>query len=187
MTTDGRGDEVNLARLFEGFVEQSAAGLLRLASVVTADRATAQDVVQSVLERAFRDWSRIGSLDNPEAYVRRMVTNEAISTSRRMSRIVLTDSVVDRASPTDEVERLSEIDNLVDRLRQLPPRQRAAITLRYLYDLPDNEIARHLGCRPVSVRGYVLRGLRALRVNLAAESDEGGFRPISASSCPEAT
>lgn len=172
---------------FEHFVAESAHALLRLASVVAADAATAQDVVQSVLERAYRDWVRIAALDNPAAYVRRMVTNEALSTRRRMARVVLTDSFVDQQSAVDEMNRVGEVEDLVLRLRGLPARQRAAVALRYLYDLPDAEIARHLGCREVSVRGYVFRALHTLRLGL---TDEPGatIRPTAAARpYPEAT
>ena len=51
-------------------------------------------------------------------------------------------------------------------LRPLPPRQRAALTLRYVHDLPDDAIARALGCRPATVRSLLSRGRDALRETL---------------------
>ena len=51
-------------------------------------------------------------------------------------------------------------------LRPLPPRQRAALTLRYVHDLPDDAIARALGCRPATVRSLLSRGREALRETL---------------------
>lgn len=78
---------------FEDFVAGSGATLLQMAAVITADRSAAQDVVQAALERAFRNWERISQLEFPEAYVRRMVINEALTLHRRTKRIVLTDEV----------------------------------------------------------------------------------------------
>ena len=51
-------------------------------------------------------------------------------------------------------------------LAPLPPRQRAALTLRYVHDLPDDAIARALGCRPATVRSLLSRGREALRETL---------------------
>jgi DNA-directed RNA polymerase specialized sigma24 family protein len=45
----------------------------------------------------------------------------------------------------------------------MPARQRAALTLRYVHDLPDDAIARALRCRPGTVRSLLSRGRDALR------------------------
>jgi len=54
-------------------------------------------------------------------------------------------------------------DSLRSALLRLPPRQRAALVLRYFEDLPDTTIAELLRCRPATVRSLVARGLEALR------------------------
>ena len=51
----------------------------------------------------------------------------------------------------------------------LPPRQRAALTLRYVHDLPDDAIAKALGCRPATVRSLLSRGREALRDTLETD------------------
>ena len=151
---------------FEEFVAGTADALLRLATVVTADPSAAQDVVQSVLERLFRDWARIAGLEHRDAYVRRMITNEALTLRRRARRIVLTDAVPDLRSGPDETARVGDTEELVAALATLPAKQRAAIALRYFADLPDSAIADAMNCRETTVRGYVLRGLRRLRIEL---------------------
>jgi RNA polymerase sigma factor (sigma-70 family) len=50
----------------------------------------------------------------------------------------------------------------------LPPRQRAAVALRFYEDLPDEEIADLLGCRSVTVRSLISRALATLRKSLPA-------------------
>jgi RNA polymerase sigma factor (sigma-70 family) len=52
---------------------------------------------------------------------------------------------------------------LRDALVALPLRQRSAIVLRYLCDLPEEEIASILNCRRSTVRSLVHRGLSELR------------------------
>ena len=165
MTRSQRSAPVEGSTAFEQFVATNARALLRLATVLTADPSAAQDVVQAVLERAFRDWARISTLQHRDAYVRRMITNEALTLRRRARRIVLTDAVPESAAP-DKTVRVGDEDELIQAVRRLPPKQRAAVVLRYFDDLPDADIAAALGCREVTVRGYVLRGLRRLRVDL---------------------
>ena len=49
----------------------------------------------------------------------------------------------------------------------LPPKQRAAVALRYGSDLPHNEIAAALGCSPEAARRSLHEGLKRLRKELA--------------------
>src|SRR3954447_16746114 len=73
---------------FDEFVSTKLAALLRFAVVLTGDRGLAEDVVQEVLLRVHQKWNRLGRLDSPEHYVRRMITNEYLSWRRRWSRVV---------------------------------------------------------------------------------------------------
>jgi DNA-directed RNA polymerase specialized sigma24 family protein len=57
----------------------------------------------------------------------------------------------------------ARVDDALALLAGLPPRQRAALTLRYVHDLSDDAIARALGCRPGIVRSLLSRGREALR------------------------
>jgi DNA-directed RNA polymerase specialized sigma24 family protein len=68
---------------FEEFAGNRLPALLRCAFLLTGDRELARDIVQEVLTRALVRWWRIGRLDEPYAYVRRMVTNEFLSQRRR--------------------------------------------------------------------------------------------------------
>ena len=150
---------------FDEYLRRHADALLRHATIVTADPQQAQDIVQTVLERAYRRWDRIGGLDHPDAYLRRMVVNEFISLRRRMARILLTAAVPEPDRTPDHADQHAERSALIDRIRRLPNRQRAAVALRYWDGLTDAQIAAELGCTAGSVRGYISRGLRALRVD----------------------
>jgi hypothetical protein len=68
---------------FEEFAAARLPALLRYAVMLTGDRELAQDVVQEVMIRAHGRWWRIRRADRPDLYVRRMVTNEFISTRLR--------------------------------------------------------------------------------------------------------
>lgn len=153
---------------FEEFVATRLPAALRFAGVLTADRALAEDVVQEVLIRASKHWDRIGQLDRPEQYVRKMIVNEYLSWRRRSWRLVPGGSaaeVDDRVTP-DHAGQHAERDSLLAELGKLPRRQRAVLVLRYYEGLSDPQIADALGCTPGTVRGYASRALAALRVDL---------------------
>jgi RNA polymerase sigma factor (sigma-70 family) len=50
---------------------------------------------------------------------------------------------------------------------ELPPKQRAAVALRYGSDLPHAEIAAALGCSPEAARRSLHEGIKRLRKELA--------------------
>jgi len=58
---------------------------------------------------------------------------------------------------------LAARDALADALRELPPKQRIALALRYVHDLSDEQIAAALGCRRGTVHALLSRGRDALR------------------------
>jgi DNA-directed RNA polymerase specialized sigma24 family protein len=72
-----------MSRSFEDFAAAEATPMLRYATALTRDAQLAQDVVQECLLRAQQKWQRIGELDAPTAYVKRMITNEYLSWRRR--------------------------------------------------------------------------------------------------------
>jgi RNA polymerase sigma factor (sigma-70 family) len=54
-----------------------------------------------------------------------------------------------------------------DAVATLPPKQRAAVTLRFVSDLPHEEIAAALGCSPEAARRSLHEGLKRLRKEIA--------------------
>lgn len=127
--------------------------LLRVAFVLTGSSAVAEDVVHDVFCRI---GPRITSLETPVAYLRVAVVNQCRSLHRRTLRAPQPTAPADADLGADLVE-------LQDALQHLRLRQRTAIVLRYLCDLPDGEIAEIIGCRPATVRSLIHRGLADLR------------------------
>lgn len=162
------GHRVGEAHDFDEWVASRGPALLRLAFVLTGNRADAEDVVQDALSRALPRWSRIASVDNPDAYVRRMVVNAHTSWWRRFRR---------RETPVGEVVVPGAVDapdhGNHDRLwracLRLPEVQRTAVVLRFYEELEYAEIADLAGVREGSVRSRVSRGLAAMREELGDE------------------
>ena len=124
--------------------------------------------MQTTLERAYVNWSRIGKMEYAEAYVRRMLANALVSSRRRAWQ---------REQPSDELpEMLGDSAELpvLDRhllwplVCALPARQRAVIVLRYYEDLAEAQIAEVLGCAPGTVKSQSSAAIGALRRALAA-------------------
>lgn len=152
---------------FEQFVAGRLDRLLRYATALTCDPHLAQDVVQEVLLRAQTRWERISAMRAPDAYLRRMVTNEYLSWRRlRAARTIASaHSTLDEiGTPTpDHAHRYAERDAMRGRIVKLPRKQRAAILLRYYEDCTDEEIAEVLGCTTGTVRSHISRALSTLR------------------------
>jgi len=150
---------------FDSWVAARGPALLRLAYVLTGNRADAEDVVQDALSRALPRWSRISTVEDPDAYVRRMVVNAHVSWWRKFRRReVPVETVRDSVMPVGPAAE--ERDRLWRACQQLPPDQRVAIVLRFYEDLDYAEIAALTGVREGSVRSRVSRGVAALRHEL---------------------
>jgi RNA polymerase sigma-70 factor (sigma-E family) len=153
---------------FTAFVAERQQALLRLAMVLCGNARQAEDVVADVLGRAYEKWARIGALEQPYAYVRRMVVNEYLSWRRRAGRafpLAQLDDLVD-AQP-DHATAHADRDALINQLAHLPRQQRAALVLRFYEGLSDAEIAGVLGCAESTVRSNASRALATLRIGLA--------------------
>lgn len=150
---------------FEALYSAELDPMLRLATLLCGSTTVAEDVVADSFARVL---PRLGQLDRPGAYLRRCVVNGSIGWRRRMWRHA-GPPIVEPASESTDSERAE----LADALAALPPRQRAAVVLRYWAGLSEAETAEHLGCRAGTVGSLAHRGLTALRVELH-DHEEGG-------------
>jgi DNA-directed RNA polymerase specialized sigma24 family protein len=133
---------------------------------VLGDAAAAEDVAQEVAIVAVQ---RARSLRDPaklDAWLHKVAVRKAIDETRKRHRRRTVELQEHHDFPADEPHGVGHALAL---LAPLPPRQRAALTLRYVHDLPDDAIARALGCRPATVRSLLSRGREALRETLETE------------------
>ena len=147
---------------FSAFAVSRWPGLVRLAFGLTGDRWAAEDLAQATLTRAYVAWRRVSRADDPDAYLRRILVN---ASNRRFRRHRVAEQPGDPPETAVEgpAELVSERTVLLAALRQLPPRQRAVVVLRYWEDLTDTQIAATLGCSPGTVRSQLSRALAKLR------------------------
>ena len=132
----------------------------RWAVALTGRRDMGEDLAQEAL---LRTAARLGSIDNPAAYLRRTVVNVCRSWARSVAR---EQRRVDLAHAGRPASVSAAGHELLDSLGRLGYKQRAAVVLRYWADWTDDQIAAALDCRPATVRVLLHRGLAALRAEL---------------------
>jgi RNA polymerase sigma-70 factor (sigma-E family) len=159
-------DDATLRRDFEEFAREHWATLMSIAVTVSASRPEAEDLLQTALTNAFLRWRRIRR-ESALAYLRRCILNANVSRWRRHRGNELSLAELPEPAfpdfPRSATAEVDERESLLPALRQLPARQRAVLVLRYLCDLPDDEIAETLGISLGTVRSQAFRGLAALR------------------------
>ena len=160
---------------FDGFVVSRSPALLRSAYLLVQDEGLAEDLLQSALTKAWFAWARI---EDPEAYVRRiMVTTSASWWRRRWTRETPTDEPeqLPEAAGLDEAVQPAEGQDLWVAIGHLPRRQRAVVVLRYLEDRTEVETASLMGCSVGTVKSQSAKALGKLRsdVALASVVEEG--------------
>jgi RNA polymerase sigma factor (sigma-70 family) len=102
-------------------------------------------------------------MDLPEAYLRRVLVNTAISWRRRRKVSEVPLLAADEVPVGDEFRRVDQRQQVVAALRKLPPRMRTVLVLRFFEDLSEAEVAAALGCSVGTVKSQTSRGLERLR------------------------
>ena len=168
---DGRRNQSQPQIDFDRFVAETAEPLLRSAYLITWDFAEAEDLVQECLFKVARRWPRVKKMERPVAYVRTVLIHLALDEGKRRSQrrselgpeaIGLLEAHRDDAA-VRSFGRVETRTDLLGVLRELPPRQRAALVLRYFDDLSEAEVADVMGCSVGTVKSTTSRALERLR------------------------
>ena len=168
-------DGATLVRDFDRFFRAQLQSLVALGYALSGSRSMAEDLAQEALLAAFKDWTRVRELDNPGAWVRRVVTNRAVSNLRR--RIVEAVAMSTKLRPRDEegstIGALSDHNEHVwAAIRALPRRQAQVITLRTLDRSTVAEIAEVLEISEAAASTH----LRRARQTLARQLTRGDIQ-----------
>jgi RNA polymerase sigma-70 factor (sigma-E family) len=155
-----------VTRLFAAHYRQ----LVRLAVLLVADRAVAEELVQDAFVRLHQHWGRLRDPDKALAYLRTSVVNAARSAQRRrgVADRYLASLPPPHCAPSAELGALGALEHaeVMAALRELPTRQREALVLRYYLDLSEAEIADVMGISRGAVKSHAARGIAALRTSL---------------------
>jgi RNA polymerase sigma-70 factor, ECF subfamily len=141
----------------------------KAAYAVTADRATADDVAQDAVQRAFGALDRFDESRPFGPWLKRIVVNRALDELRRRGRV---DSLDDeRSAQAWEPDHATRLRNLgvADAVAALAPGKRLVVVLRYWLDFPIEEIAEVLRIPAGTVASRLNRAHAELRVLLREE------------------
>ena len=129
---------------------------------------------QALVELLVR-YPEFAGLHHPLAYARTVMVRIAAN-QRRPREVELPEGIADRLdAPLHQngTHRLG--DSSVElRLKELAPKQRACVYLKYVVGLSDREVGTILHCRPSTVRSQAARGIRTLRESLEHTSTPEG-------------
>jgi RNA polymerase sigma-70 factor (sigma-E family) len=149
---------------FRDFVAARSGALVRSAFLLTGDQGEAEDLVQAALAKAWMRWGRILRQDAPEAYVRRIMLSTFLTWRRRRWRgEVLVADVPEQPDRRDNFTDVDRRSAVLAALRELPPRQRAVVVLRYFDDLTETQTAEAMGCSMGTVKSQSAKALARLR------------------------
>ena len=148
---------------FSSYMQARQSSLLRTAYLLTGDRYTAEDLVQTAFAKLYLSWEKVQSRDSVDAYVRRILVNEHNSLWRRAWKR--------REHATDELPERHHLDSydggarreLWDLVQTLPRKARAVVVLRYYEEMTEAETAEVLGISVGTVKSQTSRALAALR------------------------
>jgi len=148
--------------------------LVRLATLLVRDVATAEEVVQDAFVAMRGGWQRLGDTEKALAYLRQAVVNRSRSVLRHRTAAGSNpqQALPDTPGAEGGAPGLLEQDAARTALRGLPERQREAIVLRYYAGLSEGEIAAAMGISRGAVKSHTARGLSALGAALEQASSQ---------------
>ena len=121
-------------------------------------RPAAEDAFQETFLRALRGWHTLEHARYLRAWIFTIAARVAIDTARKQPSTTV--PLADDGSAEDRQPAYVELAFLAD---ELPPTERAAVVLRYGYDLPYAEIGAALGSSEEAARAAASSGIRRLR------------------------
>lgn len=174
---------------FEELVRATYMDAYTLAYRLTGDEEDARDVVQEAYLRAFRGLKRFRGEAQFTTWLYRITANCAASTLGKRARhrhdsLDDDDDVIDatgRVDPAEQADRGADRERVKLALAELPPRLRAVVVLRDVYDLSHEAIAAELGISESAAKVRLHRARRKLRERLyplAGEDERGDRRAV---------
>jgi len=170
---------------FEALVRATTADTYTLAFRLTGNEEDARDVVQETYLRAYKGIGKFRGDAQFSTWLYRITANCAANQLGRRKRHrhdeLLDDApyedLVPERDPSAQAEASNLRDRLTDALEELPPRLRAVVVLRDVYDLPHEAIAAELGISESAAKVRLHRARRKLRAQVfpgRGDDDEAG-------------
>lgn len=155
--------EARERELRDRFVQEHMKRIFLLTYRIVGNVADAQDLTQEAFVKALSRQEQLKDLDKAAHWLSRIATNTALDHLRRKGRVRFTEleelpeslSVSDEPSPEVRAMRGQRREFLEKGLSVLTDRERAALLLRDVEELPAEEVAEHLECSKATVRSHI--------------------------------
>jgi RNA polymerase sigma-70 factor (ECF subfamily) len=146
---------------FESWYREQHPRVLAALTVASGRPDIAADATDEAFVRAYERWSRVRRMDSPGGWLYKVALHDL---RRRCRRLTIEQEALGRrpAEPTTVPEMPAP--HVWEAVRSLPDRQRTAVALRYILDLPEAEVARLMGV----TRGAASASLTIARRRLEA-------------------
>ena len=160
---------------FDEFYESYFDRVARALTLAGADRELARDATQEAFARALRHWRKVRDMDRPDGWVYVVAMNQLRDNWRR------SDRRGERAPQSDDgaIDNTSAVATRLsvrEAIATLPARQRQAVVLRYLADLPLADVADAMGCAIGTVKATLHQAMQNMRVELDDEEGDDADR-----------
>jgi RNA polymerase sigma factor (sigma-70 family) len=153
---------------FQSFLDDNRDAVWRFL-VSSVGREDADDCFQETFIAALRAYPRLrtrGREHNLRAWVLTIAHNKALDAHRARGRRAT--PIADAGDGAPAPEQPPRDEALWEAVHELPGRQRSAVVLRFVADLPHREIAAAIGCSEEAARRSLHEGLDKLRKVVAA-------------------
>jgi RNA polymerase sigma-70 factor, ECF subfamily len=145
------------------FISENLRRIFLLVYRIVGNVDDAQDLTQEVFIKALQRQDQIRDLDKATHWLSRVATNTAIDFLRRHGRVSFCDiddvpdpiTASTAESPEAAVLRAERERHLEGGLQTLTERERTALLLRDVEDMPAEEVAAHLNCSKATVRSHI--------------------------------
>jgi RNA polymerase sigma-70 factor, ECF subfamily len=143
-------------------------------TVTSGDAEVAVEATDEAFVRAYERWSRVRRMASPGGWLYRVALNVLRRRTRRRARERALWRRLSAPAPSpDGAAAPAALDAHVwDAVRDLPPRQRTAVALRYVLDLPETEVARLMGISRGAASASLSTARRHLEATLLAAEAE---------------
>jgi RNA polymerase sigma-70 factor (ECF subfamily) len=153
---------------FEAFFYEHYESVRRSLAVALADPLLAEELAQDAFTRALSQWRRVSRMGRPAGWVYVVALRAGRRNRARRSQTMVPEETTN-ADVADVVVQDVSLAELIDRL---PERQRIAVVLRYLVDLPLADVAEAMDCAVGTVKSTLHSALARLGVELRDAEEE---------------
>jgi RNA polymerase sigma-70 factor (ECF subfamily) len=152
---------------FEDLYRRELRAMIALGTTLTGSPEVGVDLTHEAMLRAYRDWARVGAMERPGAWIRRVLINLAIDHQRRRNRERRALARLGTATSLELIDPVS--DRFWAAVRALPERQRAAVSLHYIDDLSIDGIAEILQVSAGTIKTSLFKARQTLSRTMRAE------------------